>query len=151
MAYAAQIVDGVSTRVCVGAASENAAVVKGEWIDLPSKAGPGWVRSDEISGGVFRPWVQVAGAGLGPEGAESGYPAGATVHHRGHVWTSPGGGNVWEPGVAGWHRADKTWLQPTGSSDAYARGQEVVRNGQRWRSTVNANVWAPGVFGWERA
>lgn len=43
----------------------------------------------------FPEWVQ-------PIGAHDAYDQGAKVSHKGKKWVSDVGGNVWEPGVAGW-------------------------------------------------
>jgi hypothetical protein len=44
-------------------------------------------------------WVQ-------PLGAVDAYDKGDTVSHNGFIWVSDVDGNVWEPGVYGWHKRE---------------------------------------------
>jgi hypothetical protein len=53
----------------------------------------GWRKAAEPSGPA--PWQQ-------PTGAHDAYSKGDRVSHKGSVWVSAYGGNVWEPGVFGW-------------------------------------------------
>lgn len=41
-----------------------------------------------------------------PTGAHDAYNKGDKVKHGGYVWTSDIDGNIWEPGVHGWTKAD---------------------------------------------
>ena len=41
-----------------------------------------------------------------PRGSEDAYSAGAKVRHNEKCWVSDQDGNVWEPGVFGWTKAD---------------------------------------------
>ena len=125
----------------------------GTWVDAGEGAAPRAGRGLVHHAGEFYPrWRQIAGADTGPEGAESGYPAGYKIWRDGKVWVSTVDFNVWAPGTSGWREdgAAPAWRQPRGAHDAYQRGDEVTHEGAVWRSTHDANVWAPGVFGWER-
>jgi len=88
-------------------------------------------------------------------GEWAAYRAGDLVWHEGRCWRSTLDGNVWKPGVSGWHDQPTggatvgVWVQPTGAHDAYAAGAEVLHDGDLWRSTIDANVWEPGVYGWD--
>ena len=125
--------------------------IAGEWRDCPDLPAIGQ-RYHE--GRYYPHWQQIAGADLGPDGAESGFPEGFEVWHAGEVWVSTTAGNVWEPGTSGWRRAGEPdapppWQQPTGAHDAYAAGAVVTHNGKVWLNNHgNGNNWEPGVFGW---
>lgn len=99
-------------------------------------------------GTFYTYWFQIPGADAGPDGAESGFPESYEMWHNGAAWVSTVGFNVWEPGVANWHRKDGTWVAPTGSTDAYALDAEVFHAGEWWISDQDANVSEPGVAGW---
>lgn len=93
------------------------------------------------------PWRQ-------PQAGVDAYPQGALVTHNGQSWESTLPGNVWEPGVSGWHVVGvewPDWVQPTGAHDAYPFGARVTHAGLHWTSEVDANVWEPGVYGWVEA
>ena len=54
-----------------------------------------WVRTDD-PGEEWPEWVQ-------PVGSTDAYAMGAKVSHNEKHWISDVDGNVWEPGVFGWH------------------------------------------------
>lgn len=54
-----------------------------------------WVRTDD-PGEEWPEWVQ-------PVGSTDAYAMGAKVSHNERHWISDVDGNVWEPGVFGWH------------------------------------------------
>lgn len=98
-----------------------------------------------VEGRLYPIWRQVFGAG--DDGLDNGYPAGTEVFHAGRVWVTPAGGNVWEPGVSGWHMKAGAWVAPTGAHDAYGMDVRVTHRGKVWRSLVAVNVWEPGTPG----
>lgn len=55
-----------------------------------------WKRIDQPDKDGVYPWSQ-------PLGATDAYKTGDTVTHNGKTWVSDVDGNVWEPGVYGWH------------------------------------------------
>ena len=117
--------------------------------------GPGFGHDDRFPERFAPQWQQPQGyydeEGL-PQPPE-GYAEGALVFHNGRIWRSTTPGNVWEPGVSGWHDSPDSgiadWVQPTGAHDSYPLGAEVMHNGIHWVSTVADNVWEPGVYGWD--
>ena len=166
--YAAQIVNGIVTRVIVGTPEWAAERLGGEWVetvkypepeDPTVYCGPGF-GYDETFPEKFAPqWVMPS---PDPEtGVWSSYPKGALVYHNGSLWRSTTDGNVWTPGVSAWHPESEIegvlpgWIQPTGAHDSYPMGFEVTHNEQDWYVTaVDANghnVWEPGIFGWALA
>ena len=58
-----------------------------------------WAYPVTYTEGQLREWSQ-------PLGAHDDYGAGDKVSHNGQHWTSNQDGNVWEPGVFGWTKAD---------------------------------------------
>lgn len=119
--------------------------LSGTWKNTADLPGIGW---REVAGEFYPHWFQIVGAGAGPEGAESGFAVGDEMFHDGAVWISTTAFNVFIPGVAGWHRKDRTWVQPSGAADAYDIGDKVFYGGTEWENTQAANVFAPGVAGW---
>lgn len=116
--------------------------------DYASGATPpdGWkYYADDVVHEDFAPlWEQ-------PSSAEDAYALGAIVVHNGTRYRSAIDGNVWVPGVSGWHDADSeipAYIAATGAHDAYKEGSVVRHEGKVWRSLIDANVWAPGVSGW---
>jgi hypothetical protein len=120
--------------------------------------GPGHGYDPNFPARFARPWMQPVAT---PDGWTS-YDTGDVVFHQGRLWISTTGGNVWEPGVSGWHDQPTggqppLWVQPTGAHDAYLAGA-IVRHKRptgnpnvlvTWsNSHGDGNVWEPGVFGW---
>lgn len=99
--------------------------------------------SDDLEAGQAWPeWEQVLGAGLGPQGAEDGWPVGARVTRDGHVWVSRVSRNVNEPLVdvtSTWSRSDGTYVVPAGWE--YQPGEEVTEDGGAtwWRARQEIN------------
>lgn len=109
----------------------------------------GWVYYDrDITIDEFAPdWKQ-------PIGPDTAYALGAVVVHNGTRYRSALDGNVWEPGVSGWHAADSdipTYVASTGAHDAYKKGAVVRYNNKIWENIVDNNVFAPGVSGWRES
>lgn len=117
--------------------------------------GPGWGHDERFPEWFAPQWQQPSGS-FDDEGnpvAPEGFVEGALVFHAGRIWRSTTPGNVWEPGVSGWHDSPdegvQQWVQPTGAHDSYAAGATVTHNGSVWTNTHgDGNVWEPGVYGW---
>jgi len=163
--YFAEIVDGEVVRVVVGRKSWLESRLGGTWVqgadpyDFETEQvvvypGIGYGYDDRFPERFAQKWSQPQGYfdEAGNPVPPQGYPEGAIVYHNGNIWRSTTPGNVWEPGVSGWHDSPDTgiadWVQPSGAHDAYALGAQVLHNGQTWESTVADNVWEPGVYGW---
>lgn len=164
--YYAQVENNIVTRVVVcddpnwlatrlgGIWVETSNPIDFESDDPVTYCGPGFGYDPSFPERFAQQWQQPQGYydedGL-PQPPE-GYEEGALVFHNGNIWRSTTPGNVWEPGVSGWHDSPASglaeWVQPTGGHDAYAEGAEVLHNDIAWVSIVPDNVWEPGVYGW---
>lgn len=114
--------------------------LSGTWRACPSLPGKG----DRYHGRAYYPqWKQIHGAGLGFEGAESGYPVGFEVWHDGAVRVSRVANNVNEPldGVSTtWSRKDGVPVVPAGWQ--YRIGEELTEGG-KWYRVKTATPFAP--------
>lgn len=164
--YFAEIENNIVTRVVVcNNPSWLEARLGGTWIETKDPydletatpvtyCGPGYGYDPNFEERFAPQWRQPQGwfDEQGNPQPPDGYPEGALTFHNGNIWRSTTPGNVWEPGVSGWHDSPDSgiadWVQPTGAHDAYALGAEVMHNGIHWVSNYDNNVWEPGVFGW---
>ena len=102
-------------------------------------------KSDDIEDGPQWPqWRQVEAAGLGPRGAEDGWPVGARVVRDGLVWVSRQPNNVNAPltdDATTWSRADGFYVTPAGWE--YQPGEEVTEDGETWYRVEQATSFPP--------
>lgn len=118
----------------------------GEWVDLTgSDFGIGAVHA---SGVLMYRWEQIAGAALGPENNEDGFPLDFIAYHNGLAWRSRVDNNVNEPLVdvtTTWSRLDGRYVVPAGWQ--YQPGEDVTDDdGATWWRVVQATSFAPSAF-----
>jgi hypothetical protein len=161
MKHAAQIVNGIVTRVIVGTPEWAASRLGGEWVATDKYGetevqycGPGYGYAETFPEKFAPQWVMPSPDPV--TGVWSSYPKGAVVAHGGRLWKSTTSLNVWQPGVSAWHDEPEIegvlpqWVAPTGSHDTYSEGFEVTHNGVHYVSDRENNAWEPGTFdsGW---
>lgn len=73
---------------------------------IQPQAAPEIYPPHEVPALWVRVWVEEWPEWLQPTGAHDSYALGAKVSHNGQHWISDYDGNIWEPGVFGWHLAD---------------------------------------------
>lgn len=106
---------------------------------------------DPEFGNRWPEWEQILGAGLGPQGAEDGWPVGARVQKDGFVWMSRTPSNVNTPlmGITStWSRDDGTYVVPAGWQ--YQIGEQVTEDGVNWFEALEATSFSPTDYpaGW---
>jgi len=95
-------------------------------------------------GASWPEWVQILGAGLGPQGAEDGWPVGARVIRDGLVRVSRVPNNANEPltdAPSTWSRADGRYVVPAGWQ--YQPGEDVTEDGETWHRVTQATSFRP--------
>jgi len=128
------------------AAYQAALGIQGEWVEADAGVARGWA----LAQGKVRPfWVQIPGAGLGPEGEPDGYPVDFEAIRDGLVWRSRTQFNVNEPRSDGvpttWSRADGRYVVPAGWE--YQPGEDLTDDdGETWWRVTQATSFSPSAF-----